>query len=116
MNAMGCLQIYETERWLKQAEIAAAMTLEALMANMKPYDARLHMLRGFQGAVTSAENIKHIIEGSDLLGKVKVKVQDAYSMRSTPQVLGAARDQLRWTRSADRDRTERRGRQPHFPA
>ena len=99
INGMACLQIYETERLLKQAEIAAAMTLEALMANMKPYDARLHMLRGFQGAVTSAENIKHIIEGSDLLGKVKVKVQDAYSMRSTPQVLGAARDQLRWTRS-----------------
>jgi histidine ammonia-lyase len=99
INGMACLQVYETERLLKQAEIAAAMTLEALMANMKPYDARLHKLRGFQGAVTSAENIKHVIEGSDLLGKVKVKVQDAYSMRSTPQVLGAARDQLRWTRS-----------------
>ena len=99
MTAMAALQIYESERLLKQAEIAAAMTLEALMANMKPYDSRLHTLRGFQGAVTSAENIKRIIEGSDLLGKVKVKVQDAYSMRSTPQVLGAARDQLRWTRS-----------------
>lgn len=97
---MACLQIYETERLIKQAEIVAAMTLEALMANMKPYDVRLHKLRGFQGAVTSAENIKKIINGSDLLsGNVKVKVQDAYSMRSTPQVLGAARDQLRWTRS-----------------
>ncbi len=98
MAGMACLQIYEIERLLKQAEIAAAMTLEALLANMKPYDTRLHKLRGFQGAVTSAENIKKVIEGSDLLGKVKVKVQDAYSMRSTPQVLGAARDQLRWTR------------------
>jgi histidine ammonia-lyase len=39
-----------------------------------------------------------MIDGSDLLGKVKVKVQDAYSMRSTPQVIGAARDHLRWTR------------------
>jgi histidine ammonia-lyase len=67
---------------------------------MKPYDPRLHQLRGFQGAVTSAENIRKIIEGSDLLtGKKKVKVQDAYSMRSTPQVIGAARDQLRWTKS-----------------
>jgi histidine ammonia-lyase len=99
ITGMACLQVYETERLLKQAEIAAAMTLEALMANMKPYDGRLHKLRGFQGAVTSAENIKRVIEGSDLLGKVKVKVQDAYSMRSTPQVLGAVRDQLRWTRS-----------------
>jgi len=98
MNGMACLQVYEIERFLKQAEIAAAMTLEALMANLKPYDARLHQLRGFRGAVTSAENIKKMIEGSDLIGKVKVKVQDAYSMRSTPQVIGAARDQLRWTR------------------
>jgi histidine ammonia-lyase len=98
INGMACLQVYEIERFLKQAEIAAAMTLEALMANMKPYDTRLHQLRGFRGAVTSAENIKRMIDGSDLLGKVKVKVQDAYSMRSTPQVIGAARDHLRWTR------------------
>jgi histidine ammonia-lyase len=70
-----------------------------LKANMKPYDERLHRLRGFAGAITSAQNIRRIVEGSDLLtGRTKVKVQDAYSMRSTPQVIGAARDQLRWTR------------------
>jgi histidine ammonia-lyase len=96
---MAALEIYDTERWLKQAEIATAMTLEALMANMKPYDARLHELRGFRGAVTSASNIRRCIAGSDLLGGVKTKVQDAYSMRSTPQVIGGARDQLRWARS-----------------
>jgi histidine ammonia-lyase len=100
INAIACLILYDTERWLKQAEIAAAMTLEALKANLKPYDARLHELRGFQGAVTCAENLRKVIEGSDLTtGKEKVKVQDAYSMRSTPQVIGAARDQMRWTRS-----------------
>jgi len=98
ITGMGAIEIYEIERWIKQAEIAAAMTLEALKANMKPYDVRLHSLRGFQGAITSAENIKKVIEGSDLLGKVKVKVQDAYSMRSTPQVIGAARDHLRYAR------------------
>ena len=100
INSMGCLAVYDAERWLKQSEIAAAMSLEALKANMKPYDPRLHTLRGFQGAVTSAVNLKKIMAGSDLTtGKEKVKVQDAYSMRSTPQVVGAARDQLRWTRS-----------------
>jgi histidine ammonia-lyase len=98
--AVGCMQIYDAERWLKQAEIAAAMTLEALLANMKPYDARLHSLRGFSGAQISAANLRKLMEGSDLTtGKMKVKVQDAYSMRSTPQVLGAARDALRWARS-----------------
>jgi len=99
LTAIAALIIYETERFFKQAEIAAAMSLEALMANLKPYDERLHKLRGFQGAVTSAGNIKKVIEDSDLLKGMKVRVQDAYSMRSTPQVLGAARDQLRWTRS-----------------
>ncbi len=98
-SGIGCLQIYDAERWLKQAEIAAAMTLEALMANLKPYDERLHKLRGFQGAVTCAGNIRKVVEDSDLRKGLKVKVQDAYSMRSTPQVLGALRDQLRWARS-----------------
>lgn len=96
----GCIQIYDAERWIKQAEIITAMTLEALMANMKPYDRRLHELRGFPGAVTSAVNIKNIVAGSDLVtGKIKVKVQDAYSMRSTPQVIGAARDHLKYARA-----------------
>jgi histidine ammonia-lyase len=98
ISGMGCLEIYDTERWLKQAEIAAAMSLEALRANMKPYISRLHELRGFRGAVTSAGNIRRCIEGSDLLGGVKTKVQDAYSMRSTPQVIGAARDHLAYAR------------------
>lgn len=96
---MGCLQLVDTERWLKQAEIATAMSLEALMANMKPYDQRLHKLRGFKGAITCADNIRKVTAGSDLAtGKLKVKVQDAYSMRSTPQVIGAARDSLAYAR------------------
>jgi histidine ammonia-lyase len=98
-NAVGCLTVWDTEGFLKQAEIACAMSLEALRANMKPYDGRLHELRAFRGAVISAANIRAVIDGSDLLtGREKVKVQDAYSMRSSPQVIGAARDQLRWTR------------------
>lgn len=96
---IGCLELYDVMRWFKQAEITAAMTLEALMANMKPYDERLHKLRGFNGAVKSAQNIKKCIEGSDLItGKLKVKVQDAYSMRSTPQVMGAARDHWQYAK------------------
>jgi histidine ammonia-lyase len=85
---------------LKQAEIAASMSLEALLANLKPYDARLHQMRGFSGAIRSANSIKKCIEGSDLSsGKIKTKVQDAYSMRSSPQVIGAAHDAIRWARS-----------------
>jgi histidine ammonia-lyase len=93
LTAMSALHLHDINRWLKQAEIACSMTLEALYANLKPYDVRLHQLRGFPGAVRSAKAIMKCIQGSDLLaGKIKTKVQDAYSMRSTPQVIGAAHD------------------------
>ncbi len=99
ITGMACLLLHDIERFIKQAEIAAAMTLEALLANMKPYDERLHVLRGFRGAVTCAENLRAVMAGSDLVtGKLKVKVQDAYSMRSTPQVIGALRDLMAFTR------------------
>lgn len=100
LTAMSALQLYDMNRWLKQAEIACAMSLEALLANMKPYDIRLHELRGFSGAIRSAKAIRKIIEGSDLVtGKLKTKVQDAYSMRSSPQVIGAAHDAIAYARS-----------------
>ena len=99
ITGIASLLLFDTERWVAQAEIAAAMSLEALMANMRPYHSKLHELRGFAGAVTCASNLRRVIEGSDLLsGKIKVKVQDAYSMRSTPQVIGALRDMLAYAR------------------
>jgi len=100
LTAMSAIHIYEMERFLKQAEIAAAMSIEALLGNLKPYNAKLHELRGFKGAQVSAANIRKVVEGSDLTtGKMKTKVQDAYSMRSTPQVIGAARDAVAYARS-----------------
>jgi len=100
ITAISSLQIFDINKILKMAEIAAAMSLEALLANLKPYDERLHHLRGFKGAIRSAKAIKKCLEGSDLVtGKVKTKVQDAYSMRSTPQVIGAAHDMLSYARS-----------------
>ena len=100
LTAMSALHIYDMERFLKQAEIAAAMSIEALLGNMKPYNTKLHELRGFKGAITSAKNIAKMVAGSDLTtGKMKTKVQDAYSMRSTPQVVGTARDAVAYARS-----------------
>jgi histidine ammonia-lyase len=93
LTAMSALQLHDIDRWLRQAEIACAMSLEALLANLKPYDPRLHELRGFPGAMRSARAIRRVLDGSDLLtGRIPTKVQDAYSMRSSPQVIGAAHD------------------------
>jgi histidine ammonia-lyase len=100
LTAMSALHIHDMEGLLKQAEIAAAMSIEALLGNLKPYNTKLHELRGFKGAITSAQNIMKVVEGSDLTtGRMKTKVQDAYSMRSTPQVIGAARDAVAYARS-----------------
>lgn len=100
LTAMSAILLYDVNRWLKQAEIAAAMSLEALKANMRPYTPLLHEVRGFAGAVRTANAIQKLIAGGDLAeGKIKCKVQDAYSMRSTPQVIGAAHDAVAWARS-----------------
>jgi len=100
LTAMSAILLYDANRWLKQAEIAASMSLEALKANMKPYTPLLHEVRGFKGAVRSAKSIQKCIAGGDLVeGKLKCKVQDAYSMRSTPQVIGAAHDAIAYARS-----------------
>lgn len=99
LTAMSAIFLYDANNFLKQAEIAASMSLEALKANMKPYTAKLHEARGFSGAIRSAKAICKLVKDGDLQkGKMKCKVQDAYSMRSTPQVIGAAHDALRWAR------------------
>ncbi|HPJ62933.1 aromatic amino acid ammonia-lyase [Lentimicrobium sp.] len=100
LTAMSAIFLHDANNWLKQAEIAAAMSLEALKANMKPYNALLHEVRGFKGAVRSANAIRRLVEGGDLAeNRIKCKVQDAYSMRSTPQVIGAAHDAIAWAKS-----------------
>ncbi|MGA2791736.1 MAG: aromatic amino acid ammonia-lyase [Candidatus Bathyarchaeia archaeon] len=99
LTAMSALMVYDTNNWLKQAEIACAMSLEALKANLKPYHELILEVRGFPGGVRSAKSIRKVTAGGDLSeGHLKVKVQDAYSMRSSPQVIGAAHDALAFAR------------------
>ena len=100
LTAMSAIFLYDANNWMKQAEIAASMSLEAMKANMRPYSPKLHEVRGFKGAIRSAAAILKCVTGGDLVeNKVKCKVQDAYSMRSTPQVIGAAHDALAYARS-----------------
>ncbi len=100
LTAMSAIFLYDANNFLKQAEIAATMSLEALKANFGPYNTKIHEVRGFAGSVRSAAAIRKIAKDGDLLEKrIKVKVQDAYSMRSTPQVIGSAHDALGYARS-----------------
>ena len=99
LTAMAALTLCDAARWLRLHDIAAAMTLEALNVNMMPYDARLHELRGFSGSQKVAANIRRLTEGSRILAQEGKKVQDAYSLRSTPQVIGALRDAIEFAHS-----------------
>ena len=93
LTSMSGLFIYKLRYLLKHAEIGASMCLDALKANLRPYDHRLHEVRGFSGSIKSASAIRKMMQDGDLAtGKLKTKVQDAYSLRSTPQVIGAVHD------------------------
>src|SRR5208337_4786395 len=98
ISGMGCLELSDAECWLRTQEVALAMTLEALNANMKAYDPRVHAVRGYPGAQECAENIRKLTDGSEMLQRPGKKVQDAYSLRSSPQVIGAAREAFKWAR------------------
>jgi histidine ammonia-lyase len=74
------------------------MTLEALLPNMLAYDERIHKVRGYEGAVQCASNIRRIMEGSEVFTRKPEKIQESYSLRSTPQVVGAAKDTLVFAR------------------
>jgi len=95
---MGALEVHDAERFLKASQIAAAVSLDALNANMVAFDDRIHRIRGYPGAVKSAANIRRIVEGGGFLKSKRKKVQDAYSLRSTPQVIGSAIDTLGFAR------------------
>tara|TARA_B100000029_G_scaffold397977_1_gene396388 strand:- start:976 stop:2502 length:1527 start_codon:yes stop_codon:yes gene_type:complete len=94
LTALSALTLNDAMLWLKTHDLSASMTLEALNANMRPYKSKIHELRGFTGSQKVAKNIMKLTEGSEILNSKNKKLQDAYSMRSTPQVSGTLRDSL----------------------
>ncbi len=91
--ALGRILV-EMEEILKLADIAGAMSTEALKGSAKPFDARIHELRPHPGQGASAKNMRTLLAKSAIQESHKdcKKVQDAYSLRCIPQVHGAARD------------------------
>jgi histidine ammonia-lyase len=81
------------------ADVAASLSLDALRGSPGAFDARIMHARAYAGAATTARNVAHLNEGSQIReshrGSEKdPRVQDAYSLRCTPQVHGAVRDSL----------------------
>ncbi|MGH9254759.1 MAG: histidine ammonia-lyase [Vicinamibacterales bacterium] len=99
-TALLGLTVAEAERLARAADIAAAMSIDALRGSTRPFDPRIHEARGFAGQQTSAANVLALLDGSPINASHANcgRVQDAYSMRCSPQVHGAARDALAFAR------------------
>ncbi len=98
MTGGAALLAYDAERVIKNAMIAAAMTLDALRAVEKAFDPRVHAVRPHPGQSAVAANLLRLFADSEIMKDKTGKVQDGYSMRCTPQVLGPSLDTLEYVR------------------
>jgi histidine ammonia-lyase len=101
MLGMLVLAVWDLERLLRAAEVAAAMSVEALLGTDRAFDEDLIALRPQPGQVDSAWNLRVLLAGSEIVASHRFgdpRVQDAYSLRCAPQVVGAARDVLAFAR------------------
>jgi histidine ammonia-lyase len=94
MAAFGALGVVRARRLAKTADLACALSLEALQGSRTSFLPQIHRLRPLRGQRDSAANVLRLLEGSAINEAHKWcdKVQDAYSLRCAPQVHGAARD------------------------
>jgi histidine ammonia-lyase len=102
MLAVGLLTVARAQALAKAVDVAAAMTIEAVLGTDGPFDERLHALRPHVGQTASAANLRGLMAGSGIVSSHRDSVhlvQDAYSLRCAPQVHGAFRDAVAHARS-----------------
>jgi histidine ammonia-lyase len=98
MAACGALATFDAENLLRHAQVGAALSLEALLGLSAAFDPALHAVSNQPGQQKVAANVLALCKGSRLLDTLPDKVQDAYSLRCTPQVLGPVLDAVAFIR------------------
>ncbi len=98
-TAIAALACHDAELLVQAAELAAAMSIAALRGSSRAFHPAVHRLRPYPGAIACAASLSRLLQGCALIDSVPEKVQDAYSLRCTPQVLGAVRDQVAFARA-----------------
>jgi histidine ammonia-lyase len=101
MSAIGCLALHDAEVLCTTADIVGALSAEALRATDAAWDAALNAERPHPGQEIVAANLRRLVHGSPIIASHRVgdpRVQDPYSIRCMPQVHGASRDALAYTR------------------
>jgi histidine ammonia-lyase len=99
MTAVGVITYLEMEKLLYQSELTAAMTMEGLQGIIDAFDADVHRVRGHQEQIDVAKRIRDSLQDSQLTTKQgEIRVQDAYTIRCIPQVLGACWQTLHYAK------------------
>ena len=96
-TALALVNLFAIETVFRTALVAGALSVDAAAGSFKPFDARIHALRGQPGQIDAAATYRQLLEGSgiNLAHRDCGKVQDPYSLRCQPQVMGACLDQMR---------------------
>ncbi len=100
MTAIGGLAVSDAIRLAKLTDIAAAMSLEVLLGSRTEFDSRIHQIRPHTGQITAADNMDRIVQDSEIISSHKDcdRIQDAYTLRCSPQVHGASRDAIAYAK------------------
>jgi histidine ammonia-lyase len=102
MQALLAFSVHDDELLVTAADVACALSVEALLCTDRPYDERVQVIRPHPGQLTSAANLRALLAGSGLMASHRESahaVQDAYCLRCAPQVHGAVRDVLTFART-----------------
>lgn len=99
MTSVGAFVVYDAIGIMKTANVAAALSFEALQGVCDVLDERVHLLRPHKGALTTAKSIHQLLKGSKYIShQGELRVQDGYSLRCVPQVHGASLDTLNYVK------------------
>ena len=100
-TAIALNAYFETENLFLSAIISGALTLEAIKGSITPFDERIHEARGQKGQIDVAKELSKLIDGSEILKSHANcdRIQDPYSIRCQPQVMGACLDSIRYIAS-----------------
>ena len=99
MSSFAVWSLIHAKRLANQADVIAAMSLEAYDGRQEPFNIAVHMVRPHQGQIATAAHMNELLKGSEMIRQPKVNVQDPYSFRCIPQVHGAVKDTLSYVKS-----------------
>ena len=99
MSSFAVWALIQSHRLNDWADKIAAMSLDAYNGLVEPFTDAVHQVRPHKGQIETAERMRHLLEGSEILEKPKSYVQDPYSFRCVPQVHGTVKDTMRYVES-----------------